>query len=153
MAEVRAAAERVVHARPGQAYAVLADYRAGRLAILTENYLDYRVEEGGEGAGTVVAYRFRAGGRERPYRLRVEQAVPGERIVEQDEGSSFRTVWSLEPAGDGHARVRIESAWQGAGGIGGFFERLFAPRGLERIYGDLLERLDAELHERHPHEH
>jgi hypothetical protein len=38
--------------------------------------------------------------------------------------------------------VRIESRWQGAAGVGSFFERLFAPRVLRRIYADELERLD-----------
>jgi hypothetical protein len=32
--------------------------------------------------------------------------------------------------------VRIESRWQGAAGVGSFFERLFAPRVLRRIYAD-----------------
>jgi hypothetical protein len=39
--------------------------------------------------------------------------------------------------------VRIESRWQGAAGVGSFFERLFAPRVLRRIYADELERLDC----------
>ena len=39
--------------------------------------------------------------------------------------------------------VRISTTWEGAGGIGGFFERVFAPRAMRGIYGDELERLDA----------
>jgi hypothetical protein len=39
--------------------------------------------------------------------------------------------------------VRIDTAWEGAGGIGGFFERLFAPRVMKGIYADELERLNA----------
>jgi len=31
---------------------------------------------------------------------------------------------------------------KGAGGIGGFFERLFAPRVMRRVYVDELARLD-----------
>jgi hypothetical protein len=38
--------------------------------------------------------------------------------------------------------VRVETRWQGAGGVGGVFERLFAPRVLRGIYVDELERLD-----------
>ncbi len=41
--------------------------------------------------------------------------------------------------------VTLESSWQGAGGIGGVFERTFAPLGLRRIYGEMLEKLAAEL--------
>jgi hypothetical protein len=39
--------------------------------------------------------------------------------------------------------VQISSAWDGAGGIGGLFERIFAPRVLRAIYTDELKRLDA----------
>jgi hypothetical protein len=35
------------------------------------------------------------------------------------------------------------SRWDGAGGIGGFFERMFAPRALRRVYDDVLEKLSA----------
>ena len=43
----------------------------------------------------------------------------------------------------GKALVQISTTWEGAGGIGGFFERLFAPRVMRGIYADELERLDA----------
>jgi hypothetical protein len=39
--------------------------------------------------------------------------------------------------------VRISTTWNGAGGIGGLFERMFAPRVLRGIYADELKRLDA----------
>jgi hypothetical protein len=38
--------------------------------------------------------------------------------------------------------------WDGAGGIGGVFERMFAPRVMRAIYADELERLDAYARER-----
>jgi hypothetical protein len=43
--------------------------------------------------------------------------------------------------------VVLESSWEGAGGIGGFFERIFAPRALRRIQADVLERLRAAVEE------
>ncbi len=39
----------------------------------------------------------------------------------------------------------MTTVWNGAGGIGGFFERTFAPKGLARIYDAVLARLDAEV--------
>ena len=39
--------------------------------------------------------------------------------------------------------VRISTTWNDARGIGGFFERLFAPRAMHSIYADELERLNA----------
>jgi hypothetical protein len=99
---------------------------------LTGNYSAYRVEAGGEGAGTVIGYHFAAGGRERDYRLRVEE-VDGA-LVERDELSSFASRWTIAPDGPGSS-VTLEGSWDGAGGIAGIFEGLFAPLGLRRIYG------------------
>jgi hypothetical protein len=39
--------------------------------------------------------------------------------------------------------MQISTTWEGAGGIGGFFERLLAPRVMRGIYADELERLGA----------
>ena len=142
MARVKAQATRTVDASPEKVLEVLRDYRDARQRILTDNYTAYRVEQGGHGDGTVIGYHFAAGGRERDYRLRVEEST-GE-LRERDELSSFVSTWSVQPAGAG-ATVTIESSWDGAGGIGGFFERTFAPIGLRRIYGQLLERLAAQL--------
>lgn len=143
MSEVRAGAEHEVAASPAAVFAFLSDYREARPQILTDNFQNYRVEEGGAGAGTVIAYRFSAGRRERDYRLTVEVPDAGRTLRESDTGSSFVTTWTVAPAGHAeHSRVAIASSWQGAGGIGGFFERLFAPAGLGRIYSQLLERLD-----------
>ena len=37
----------------------------------------------------------------------------------------------------------------GAGGVGGVFERLFAPRVLRRLYDDELSRLDTYAQQQH----
>jgi hypothetical protein len=50
------------------------------------------------------------------------------------------------------SRVRISTAWDGAGGVGGLFERMFAPRVLRAIYADELKRFDAYARETAPHE-
>jgi hypothetical protein len=63
-------------------------------------------------------------------------------LRERDEFSSFVSTWRVEPEGIG-STVTVEASWQGAGGIGGVFERLFAPLGLRRIYAEVLERLAA----------
>ena len=44
--------------------------------------------------------------------------------------------------------VQIASTWQGAGGIGGFFERAFAPRAARAMYQDELNRLATYARER-----
>ena len=55
--------------------------------------------------------------------------------------ASWVTTFTVTPGGD-RCQVRIETTWQGARGIGGFFERLFAPRVLRRLYADELDRLE-----------
>jgi hypothetical protein len=144
MGTVTASATRAVDAPPERVLEFLRDYRASRPRILTDNYSAYRVEQGGHGKGTVIGFHFAAGGRERDYRLAVEEDGAG--LSERDQLSSFVSRWEVAPAPDGAgAKVTLESSWQGAGGIGGVFERTFAPLGLRRIYAQVLDRLAAEL--------
>ena len=140
MATVTARASKALSAPPERVLEFLRDYRESRPKILTENYSAYRVEQGGEGGGTVIAYHFESAGRGRDYRLRVEESDGS--VRERDEFSSFVSVWSVAPQ-DAGSTVTLESSWAGAGGIGGIFERLFAPLGLRRIYGEILDRLAA----------
>ena len=142
MSRVVARANTQVQAAPDRVVEFLRDYRDSRERILTENYTAYRVEQGGTGEGTVYAYHFAAGGRERDYRLHVHES-PGA-IQESDQLSSFVTTWKVDSSPTG-SEVTIESSWDGAGGIGGIFEGLFAPMGLRRIYGQVLTKLGAAL--------
>jgi hypothetical protein len=145
MSEVVATAERIVRAPVERTFAALADYEGMRPRILTEKFLDYRVESGGQGAGTRVAWRFAA------MKTRVREQVmsvtqPTENtLVETDENSTLVTMWTVHPADAGSTTVRVRTSWQGAAGIGGFFERTFAPKGLRQVYDRMLERLDAEI--------
>jgi hypothetical protein len=141
---VRVSVERSVAAPPERVYQMLADYRDTRRRILTANYLDYRVEEGGTGAGTVISYRLQAAGRERSYRLRVETPAINT-LVERDTASSLVTTWRVMRAPNAASIVRLVTEWQAAPGIRGLFERTFAPRGLRRIYDELLRRLEEVL--------
>jgi hypothetical protein len=138
MATVTARASKMVDAAPEQVLRFLRDYRESRPKILTDNYTAYRVERGGDGSGTIVAYHFESAGRGRDYRLNVEESDGS--VREKDEFSSFVSVWRVVPEGAG-SNVTLEASWAGAGGIGGIFERLFAPLGLRRIYGEMLDRL------------
>ena len=143
MSQVVSQTERLIAASPQRVRAFLADYRNNRPRILPPEYFeDYRVEQGGDGAGTVISYRLRAGGRERPYRMRVEEPAEGGLLLERDTESSLVTTWTLTPAESGQRTlVGLTSRWEGVGGIGGLFERIFAPRALRRIYDEVLQRL------------
>ena len=145
MSQVVATAERVVNAPAEQVRSALADYADTRPRILPEQFSDYRVESGGRGAGTRVHWRFAATSkRVREQFVEVTQPADGT-LVETDTASSMVTIWTVQPAGAGTSTVAVRTTWNGAGGIGGFFERTFAPKGLRRVYLAMLERLDADL--------
>jgi carbon monoxide dehydrogenase subunit G len=135
-------AERVIGAPSETVYACIADVRQHHPHFLPPAFSDFQVVEGGVGAGSMVQFTFTAGGRSRPCRMVMAEPEPGRVITESDTGSSMVTTFTVTGAEKG-TRVRIESVWDGAGGVGGFFERMFAPRTLRRIYLDELARLDA----------
>jgi uncharacterized protein YndB with AHSA1/START domain len=141
MTELHVTAERLVGAPAEHVYRCIADFRTHHPRFLPPAFSDFRVEEGGVGAGTVTSFRVTAGGRSRAYRMRVDEPEPGRVLTESDTQSSLVTRFTVTPEGPG-SRVRIDTRWQGAGGVGGFFERLFAPRVLRRLYADELDRLD-----------
>jgi hypothetical protein len=142
MARVVAHATAQLTAAPDAVLAFLRDYRESRERILTDNFTACRVEQGGRGEGTVYAYHFAAGRRERDYRLHVHEKTGG--LEEVDQLSSFVSTWTVAAA-PGGSTVTIESSWEGAGGIGGVFEKRFAPAALGRIYGQMLAKLAAAL--------
>jgi hypothetical protein len=145
MSEVVATAEHVVRAPAERVKAGLADYEGARRRAMPEQFSDYRVEAGGSGAGTRVHWRFAATSkRVRDQLVEVTEPDAGT-LVERDTNSSMVTTWTVRPADAGVTTVRVRTTWTGAGGIGGFFERTFAPRGLLRVYADLLTRLEREL--------
>jgi hypothetical protein len=77
---------------------------------------------------------------QRDYRLSVEETPSG--LSERDQLSSYVSRWTVAPSGDG-SEVTLEATWDGAGGIGGVFERTFAPRVLGGIFGEMLDKLAA----------
>jgi hypothetical protein len=147
MAEIRVRAERPIAAPAGQVYGYLADYQQHHPRLLPPAFSDLVVEQGGVGAGTVFRFRLKVGGRTREGRMQVAEPVPGQVLTESDLTSSLVTRFTVTPEAQA-CRVRIETTWQGARGVGGFFERLFAPRALRKLYAEELERLDRYARER-----
>lgn len=141
MSTVAATAKRTLDAPAGVVFRCVSDFRT-HPKFLPPAFSDFKVEEGGTGDGTVVSFAFAAGGRTRRYRMRVTVPDAGRVLEEHDTESSLVTTFTLTPEG-ARTQVRIVTTWEGAGGIGGFFERMFAPAALTRIYGDELGRLDA----------
>ncbi len=145
MAQVQATTERVVAADPEKVFDTLADYSDTRAKLLPEHFSEYEVREGGDGEGTLVHWKLQATSkRVRDCLLEVTEPTDSE-LVEKDRNSSMVTTWLVTPAGEGKSRVVVTTVWTGAGGIGGFFERTFAPKGLGRIYDMILAKLAAEV--------
>jgi uncharacterized protein YndB with AHSA1/START domain len=144
MHQIHVLAGRQIAAPSHDVYRAIADYNQ-RPRWLPPAFSNPRVEEGGVGKGTVVNYHLKVGPRERDYRMRVVDEWPGSELEEQDLGSSLINHWSASPRGTG-TLVRVDTTWEGARGIGGFFERLFAPRALRSVYDDMLARLDQYVH-------
>ncbi len=145
MAQVEATTERIVAADAEKVFDAVADYSGPRGKVLPEQFSEYEVREGGDGEGTLVHWKLQATSkRVRDCLLEVTEPSDGE-LVEKDRNSSMVTTWRVTPAGEGKSRVVVSTVWNGAGGIGGFFEKTFAPKGLARIYDEVLDKLAAEV--------
>lgn len=137
MAQVTATTQRTIEAPAEKVTAALADYETMRPQILTENYGDYRVEPDKRVHWTLQATKKRV----RDQLVTVE--VARDHIIERDANSSMVTTWTVASEGTDRSTVTVETTWNGAGGIGGFFEKTFAPKGLARIHDGVLANLDA----------
>lgn len=143
MAQVSATSTVQIAAPAEAVFAAVADYQTVRPAILPANYRDYRVEQGGQGAGTVVGWTLQAT-EKRKRDVLADVSVDGTTVTEKDRNSSMVTTYTVTASGAG-ATVETTTSWQGAGGIGGFFEKTFAPKGLGRIQAALLGNLKSRL--------
>ncbi|MEU2160783.1 SRPBCC family protein [Streptomyces chengbuensis] len=145
MAQVEATTERIVAGDAETVFDALADYKDTRAKLLPGHFSEYQVREGGDGEGTLVHWKLQATSkRVRDCLLEVAEPTDGQ-LVEKDRNSSMVTTWTVTPAGEGRSRVVVTTVWNGAGGIGGFFERTFAPKGLARIYDEVLANLATEV--------
>ncbi|MFD9482435.1 SRPBCC family protein [Streptomyces sp. NPDC059991] len=145
MAQVEATTERIIAASPETVFDTVADYKDSRPKLLSEHFSEYQVREGGDGEGTLVHWKLQATSkRVRDCLMEVSEPTEG-RLVEKDRNSSMVTTWTVTPAGEGRSKVVVTTVWNGAGGIGGFFEKTFAPKGLNRIYDTVLDKLAAEV--------
>ncbi|MGZ4527125.1 MAG: SRPBCC family protein [Mycobacterium sp.] len=143
MGQVSAASTILVNAEPAAALAAVADYQQMRPKILSPQYSDYQVLQGGQGAGTVAKWRLQAT-KSRVRDVQVNVDVAGHSVIEKDANSSMVINWTVAPAGPG-ASVTVKTTWTGAGGIKGFFEKTFAPQGLKKIQAEVLTNLKKEL--------
>ncbi|NNH73266.1 SRPBCC family protein [Nocardia uniformis] len=143
MGQVSASSSIVVAADPKRTLDAIADYEAVRPRILSSHYHDYKVVEGGKGAGTVAEWTLQAT-EKRSRNVRATISVSDSMVTERDSNSSMVTTWTVTPSGAG-SLVTVRTSWKGAGGIGGIFEGIFAPLGLKKIQAEVLGNLEREL--------
>ncbi len=144
MGQISASQTTEVAASPDAVIGALADYADTRPAILPEQYRDYQVISGGNGDGTVVHWILQATSK-RQRDVKATVSVTPDTITERDENSSMVTTYQVSPAGSG-SKVTTTTTWNSnASGIGGFFEKTFAPKGLARIQAALLANLKTRL--------
>src|SRR6201991_5145323 len=143
MGQVSASSTVLIDAPPESVLAAVADYQTVRPKILSSQYSEYQVLEGGQGAGTVAKWKLQAT-KSRVRDVQVNVDVAGHTVIEKDANSSMVTNWTVAPAGPGSS-VTVKTTWTGAGGIKGFFEKTFAPLGLKKIQGEVLANLKNEL--------
>src|SRR5690625_2393525 len=125
----------------------IADYAQVRPRIQPEQFSAYRLIQGGQGHGTVAAWHLQATkkrSRDVKASVTVDDAAAHWSLVEKDENSSMATTYTVREA-TGGSLVEMTTSWDGAGGVGGFFERIFAPAGLKRIQHELLDNLKADV--------
>ena len=140
MAKITVEAEGAVGAPADFTYHCIANDNHHR-HFLPDAITNFKTLKGGIGRGTVHSFTLTAGKRVREYTMQVEEPEPGRVITETDENSSLVTRFTVSEDGAG-SHVRITTEWDGAGGVGGFFERTFAPKVLKEIYAEELMKLN-----------
>jgi hypothetical protein len=143
MGKVSASSSIDIPVAPEAAIAALTDYETVRPRILTSHFRDYKVVTGGQGEGTIAEWILQAT-ESRSRNIQAVVTVSGNTITESDTNSSLVTTYTVESAGAG-SKVTTLTEWTGAGGVGGFFEKTFAPLGLKKIQAELLSNLASEL--------
>jgi hypothetical protein len=144
MGRVSASSTILIDKEPTAVLSAVANYRVVRPKILSSRYSRYQVLEGGQGQGTVASWKLQAT-KSRSREVRAAVDVAGHTVIEKDANSSLVTNWTVAPAGAAGSSVTVTTTWNGTTGIGGFFEKIFAPLGLRKIQDEVLANLKREL--------
>lgn len=132
-----------IGARPGEVYAVIADYRRHHPHVVPPEYfrrLD--VLEGGVGAGTRTRVEMRVLGATKVFEQVVTEPAPGRVLMETNQDGSGVTTFTVEHADGGEAsQVTIATDLVARPGVSGFLERVLISAIFPRIYRKELARM------------
>jgi hypothetical protein len=142
MTRISFGADRVLAVPADIVYHCLADYAEHHRpeGFLPPAFTALRVERGGVGAGTVITYSTLLGGSSRTVTREVSEPEPGRVLVESGDGDV--TTFTVDPQGPERCRLRIDTILQ-IGGVQGLVARFMAPRLLQPVYADEMQRLEA----------
>ena len=126
---------RVIPAAPAQVFHLLDDYQHGHWRVLPPAFSDYRVLEGGFGAGTRITFSLTAGGRTSSTEGVVSVPDPGRVIVETYPREQMVTTFTVDPEGDG-ARLTIATSIPARTPFTAGLEERVLRRLLEPIYAE-----------------
>lgn len=144
--QISVEARKVIDAAAPLVYRAIADYREHHPHILPPAFSNLSVEQGGFGAGTVISFNLRLGGRKRKMRAQIAEPDPGRLLKEAALDSDLVTMFEIIPRGE-VSQVSIRTEWTPNGGVQGWFERRFAPAMLEQLYADELTNLERYVRE------
>src|SRR5687768_13429114 len=116
-----------IDALPEKVYAVISDYHVGHPAIVPKpEFSNFKVVQGGKGAGTIITFDFTVMGQTFHYRDVVTEPEPGRVLSEVDEALGVFTKFIVDPLDGGkRSRVTISTDFRDKPGFQGFMERLF----------------------------
>lgn len=134
----------VVDAPPATVWRILSDYRTHHPRILPKPAFEsLTVEEGGQGAGTVVRVGMKVMGARSTLRLAVTEPEPGRVLQEADPSAGVVTTFTVTPlSGGARSDVRIATEWAPRKGVQGLVERLVNPAVARSLYKKELKLLD-----------
>ena len=142
MSHVEIVESALVKAPPARAYALIADYRDGHRRIVPPRAFKWlRVDSGGTGAGTAIAFEMRVLGTSTVARAMVSEPQPGRVLVETDVDGRVITTFTVDPRGPSACHVTIATTVRPRAGIAGWIEAFVTRRSLPPLYREELQRL------------
>ena len=141
----------LIDACPERVYALLRDYERGHPRILPPQFLNFKVEQGGQGAGTVISFTISGlYGMQTTYRGEVEEPEPGRLLVERYRAQQFETRFHVEPGSTPtQSRVTLQTLVPGRRVLAGFY-RWTMKSMLAKMYREELRLLNEVLQESKP---
>jgi uncharacterized protein YndB with AHSA1/START domain len=132
---------KVIDASPETIYAVLSDYHVGHPAILPKYFSGLTIEQGGQGAGTVIHVEMNVMGLKQAYHMVVSEPQPGRKLVETDAAQGTTTSFTVDPLNGNQSRVTIATDSPASPGLRGQIEKIMNPMVARRIYREELQLL------------